>query len=82
MARSHCKNTSNMKDQANISSPKPAVPVDKFANANYLDEAQDTELKQTISNLIKEGKEFKEDSKKEFYEIQERKKKTLRRIKA
>lgn len=28
------------------------------ANENYLDEPQDMELKQTISNLIKEGKEF------------------------
>lgn len=63
-----------MKDQASISSPKPAVPVDKFANANYLDEPQDKELKQTISNLIKEGKEFEEDSKKQFNEIQEKKK--------
>lgn len=28
------------------------------ANENYLDEPQDMELKQTISNLIKEDKEF------------------------
>lgn len=37
MLRYHCKHTSTVKDQANISSLKPTSPIDLFAKDNCLD---------------------------------------------
>lgn len=36
--------------------------MEMFYNENYLDELQDTELKRTVIILIKEFKEFKQDT--------------------
>lgn len=44
MPKYHHKKTNNMKDQGSSSSPKPTSPVGMFANENYLDDPQDTEL--------------------------------------
>jgi hypothetical protein len=41
-----------MKDQPSISAPKPACPVEMFANENYQDEYQYTEFKGAIINFI------------------------------
>ena len=58
MVISHHKDINNMKDQVNMLSLKPISPVKIFANENYLDELQDTELKRTIKIFIKELKEL------------------------
>lgn len=58
MPRSHHK-TSTLKGQASIFSPQLTSTTKIFANENYLDEHQDTELKRTIINFIKELKDFK-----------------------
>lgn len=48
-----------MKDQVSIISLKPSNPIEMFANKIYPDESQDTELKRTVIDDIKDSKEFK-----------------------
>lgn len=43
-----------------------------FANDNYLDKPQNTELKRIIINFIKEFKEFIEDTKNQLNEIKKK----------
>lgn len=43
-----------MKDQVNVFFPKFTSTVEMFANENYLDEPQNSELKKTIICSIKE----------------------------
>lgn len=42
-----------MKDQVRAFFPKPTIPVEMFANDNYLHELEDTEFKRTTINIIK-----------------------------
>lgn len=42
-----------------------------FYNENYLDEPQDTELRRTVIMLIKEIKEFKEDTNQRLSKLKE-----------
>lgn len=42
-----------------ILAPKSTCPIDMFSNENYLGQPQDTELKRTTINFIKELNEFK-----------------------
>lgn len=62
-----------MKDQATIPYPKLTNHIEMFANENYIDEPQDTELNRTTTNFNKESKEFKEDIKKQLDKIKESK---------
>ena len=66
IAGSHCRNPTNMKDQASISSPKPARPVEVLVNENYPDELQGTDIERRITNLLKESKELKDRTKKQL----------------
>ena len=43
-----------------------------FALETYLDELQDTEIKRKSINLLREFKQFKENTKKPFSEIREK----------
>lgn len=52
-----------MKEQARISSLQPTSPVERFANDNCLNEPRDSELKRRTTNVIKEFKKFKENTK-------------------
>lgn len=80
MVISHHKDINNMKDQVNMLSLKPISPVKIFANENYLDELQDTELKRTIKIFIKELKEFKEDTQQQFSEIKKKEPENKHRV--
>lgn len=71
MPRSHHESTNNIKGQMTIFSPKPTSPMEMFANEIYLEETVDTEFKRTMVNSIKEYKEFKVDTKKQFNQIKE-----------
>jgi hypothetical protein len=48
-----------MKGQASIFSPKSTSLIEMLANQNYSNELQDSEIKTTILNILKEFKEFK-----------------------
>lgn len=51
MLRSRFKNTNNRNDQGNISSINSHV-LQKWTNKNYLDEHQDTELKNSYNHKL------------------------------
>lgn len=60
--RSHLRNANNRKDQAGIFSPKSTSAVEVFAHETYLDELQDTEIKRKSIKLLREFKQFKENT--------------------
>lgn len=60
MPRFHRKNT-KMKDQASIFLLKPTSSFKMAGNENDLHEYHDIDFKRTITNVIKESKELKED---------------------
>lgn len=60
--RSHLRNANNREDQAGIFSPKSTSAVEMFAHETYLDELQDTEIKRKSIKLLREFKQFKENT--------------------
>lgn len=61
-----------MKGQDTMSAPQKAYrSYGMFSSENYLDEAQDTEFRRAITNLIKEFEDFKENVNKQLNELKE-----------
>lgn len=59
MHKSHCKNTSNVKDKSSISLIKSSSPIEMFAKEAYVDELMTQNLKEQLQTPSKNSRSLK-----------------------